>query len=148
MEHKHNPLSGRVCYRCASVILGPGVLTAPPHYLVRSGVEFPRAYHAGCYAESEAEAARELRGVVFERQLTERGLNVEFNFSWQGRRPTARQIVSAWSKAGRPAQFSVEYGETFAEFQQHGARWDDSGNGCRGVDRAAVVHALNTASKV
>lgn len=67
--------------------------------------------------------------------------------SMNNRRPTAAMIVSAWKKAGRPDVFSVAYGETFAEFQRYrtiglAPRWDDSGNGCRGVDRAAVVKLL------
>jgi hypothetical protein len=66
-----------------------------------------------------------------------------FDYSHQGRRPSARQIVSDWRKAGRPALFQVEYGETFAEFSQtEGGRWWASGNGCRGVDRDDVVETL------
>ena len=70
-----------------------------------------------------------------------------FDFTNQGRRPSASQIVSAWKKAGRPAHFTVEYGETFAEFEYANRirGWDDSGNGCRGVDRGAVVRALTGA---
>jgi hypothetical protein len=67
-------------------------------------------------------------------------------------RPTARQIVSDWKKAGRPGLFSVTYGETHAEFElvangpwSGPSRWYDSGNGCRGVDRNAVVKALTEA---
>ena len=61
--------------------------------------------------------------------------------------PSASRIVSAWKKAGRPNAFTVTYGETFAEFVRLGfARWDDSGNGCRGVDRLAVVNALRAES--
>lgn len=66
-----------------------------------------------------------------------------FDFTAQGRRPTVAQIIAAWKKAGRPARFSVQYGETEAEFENlYGARWADTGNGCRGVDRLAVVKAL------
>ena len=68
---------------------------------------------------------------------------MNLDYSQQGRRPSAAQIISAWKACGRPAEFTVEYGETFAEFIRHGGRWHDSGNGCRGVDRAAVVRALN-----
>lgn len=59
-------------------------------------------------------------------------------------RPSAARIVAAWKKAGKPDCFTVEYGETFAEFNKagFGDRWFDSGNGCRGVDRNAVVKAL------
>jgi hypothetical protein len=65
-----------------------------------------------------------------------------FDYTTQGRRPTAAQIVAAWRNAGRPAQFSVQYGETEAEFNYGWRGWDDSGNGCRGVDRLAVIKAL------
>ena len=67
-------------------------------------------------------------------------------------RPSAARILAAWKKAGRPRSFTVEYGETFARFECVPGRflpgrvpnlWDDSGNGCRGVDRLAVVKALN-----
>jgi hypothetical protein len=75
---------------------------------------------------------------------------MHLDYTDQGRRPTAAQIVGAWKKAGRPKQFSVTYGETFAEFEYAHvfgpARWHDSGNGCRGVDRSAVVKALDAAS--
>lgn len=67
---------------------------------------------------------------------------MNLDYTRQGRRPTARQIVSDWKKGGRPVQFTVEYGETFAEFQQAGGRWHDSGNGCRGVQRDKVIAGL------
>jgi len=71
---------------------------------------------------------------------------MHLDYTNQGRRPTAAQIVSAWKKARRPKRFTVSYGETFAEFEYVAAwgpaRWHDSGNGCRGVDRLAVVKAL------
>lgn len=58
-------------------------------------------------------------------------------------RPSAARIVKAWKDAGRPKDFTVEYGETFARFERISPGvWDDSGNGCRGVDRNAVVAAL------
>ena len=69
---------------------------------------------------------------------------MEFNYSHQNRKPSAKQIVGAWIKAGKPNTFTVEYGETFAEFTLYGKRWDDSGNGQRGVDRYAVVKLLST----
>lgn len=66
-----------------------------------------------------------------------------FDFTPQGRRPTAAQIIKRWRDAGEPAHFTVEYGETFAEFNRDSfGRWHDSGNGCRGVDRNAVIKAL------
>lgn len=66
-------------------------------------------------------------------------------------RPSAARIIAAWKCAGRPSHFTVEYGETFAEFRRvlryaDVATWDDSGNGCRGVDRNAVVKALVAAT--
>lgn len=72
---------------------------------------------------------------------------ITFDFTNQGRRPSAAQIVAKWRAAGKPDRFAVEYGETFAEFNclRYGGtarRWDGSGNGCRGVDRLAVVKAL------
>ena len=72
----------------------------------------------------------------------------EFDYTTQGRRPSAAQIVGAWKRAGRPLQFNVTYGETFAAFERVGGRWFDSGNGCRGVNRRAVVDALNKAEGV
>lgn len=68
------------------------------------------------------------------------------DYTDQGRRPTASQIVAAWKRDGCPERFSVAYGETFAEFQRSGGRWYDSGNGCRGVQRDKVVAALTQAS--
>jgi len=65
-------------------------------------------------------------------------------------RPSAARIIAAWKKAGKPARFTVEYGETFAEFERlnnFSERWMDSGNGCRGVDRNAVVKALAAETK-
>ena len=74
---------------------------------------------------------------------------MHFDYTQQGRRPSAKQIVGAWLKAGKPAAFTVEYGETFAQFERGVGRWGnvdlwtDSGNGQRGVDRNAVVKLLN-----
>ncbi len=70
-----------------------------------------------------------------------------FDFTSKGRRPSAAQIVAAWQAAGRPSDFVVEYGETYAEFSKQlgEPRWYDSGNGCRGVNRSAVVKALEAA---
>lgn len=70
----------------------------------------------------------------------------QFDYTNQGRRPTAAQIVKAWKDAGKPRVFSVTYGETFAEFAHIGPCWHDSGNGCRGVDRSKVVAALTAAT--
>jgi hypothetical protein len=64
-------------------------------------------------------------------------------------RPTARQIVSDWKKAGKPRSFTVEYCETFAAFEYSSTFgptcWRGRGNGCRGVDRNAIVKALQAA---
>ena len=69
-------------------------------------------------------------------------LDHHMDYTKQGRRPSAKQIVADWKKAGRPLMFSVEYGETFAEFERINGRWHDSGNGCEGVKREKVVSAL------
>ena len=71
---------------------------------------------------------------------------MQLDYTNQGRRPTAAQIVADWKKAGKPNVIEVNYGETFAVFEWFHGRWDDSGNGCRGVDRNAVVKALTQAS--
>jgi hypothetical protein len=68
---------------------------------------------------------------------------LELDYTAQGRRPSTRQITADWKKAGRPSQFQVMYGETFAEFERlPSGRWWAHGNGCRGVQRDAVVDAL------
>ena len=73
-----------------------------------------------------------------------------FDYTSQGRRPTAAQIVKAWRDARKPKIFSVSYGETYAEFEYSSswgpARWQDSGNGCCGVQRNKVVEALDIAT--
>lgn len=71
---------------------------------------------------------------------------MNLDYTAQGRRPSVRQIIADWKKGGQPPHFTVEYGETFAEFQRLGARWDDSGNGCRGVPRNEVAVALGQAA--
>lgn len=68
---------------------------------------------------------------------------LELDYTAQGRRPTVAQIIAAWRKAGKPAQFSVSYGETFAQFEYHAPRWYAHGNGCRGVERDKVEQRLN-----
>lgn len=68
-----------------------------------------------------------------------------FDYTTQGRRPSASQIVAAWRRAGKPATIAVTYGETYAVFDLYNGRWYDGGNGCRGVDRGAVVRALTAA---
>ena len=68
---------------------------------------------------------------------------LELDYTAQGRRPTVKQIISGWRKAGEPNEFTVTYGETFAEFVHDEWRWYAHGNGCRGVDRDAVLNELN-----
>ena len=64
------------------------------------------------------------------------------NYTGQGRRPSARQIVADWKKEGRPSRFAVVYGETYAEFEWHlNGRWTDSGNDCEGVKRSRQIVA-------
>jgi len=74
---------------------------------------------------------------------------MELNYTDQARRPSVQQIVGAWRRGGMPDHIVVEYGETYAEFRRlrPSSRWTDSGNGCRGVDRTAVVKALEEACK-
>lgn len=67
---------------------------------------------------------------------------MNFDFTSAKVRPSARQIVSRWKRHGCPPNFTVEYGETFAEFQLFNGRWTDSGNGCAGVKRDEVVKLL------
>jgi len=71
------------------------------------------------------------------------GTVMNFNFTQLGRRPTVRQIIKRWRDAGKPQQFTAEYGETFAEFEKQGTRWEAFGNGQRGIERDSVVQALN-----
>ena len=68
---------------------------------------------------------------------------MELNYTAQGRRPSTRQVLADWKKAGKPAAFSVEYGETFAVFELHLGRWVAAGNGCNGVKRDEIERALN-----
>ena len=79
---------------------------------------------------------------------------LELDYTHQGRRPSAMQVVADWKKAGEPHEFTVEYGETFAEFVRtermisifsERARpvWDAHGNGCSGFRRDAIVAMLN-----
>lgn len=74
---------------------------------------------------------------------------LELNYSDQGRRPSAQQIVSDWRKAGKPPEFTAEYGETYAHFEflntWGGYRWIADGNGCSGIKRDAVEKLLNAA---
>lgn len=68
---------------------------------------------------------------------------LELNYTTQGRRPSAKSIVRAWAKAGKPTEFTVDYGKTFAHFELYLGRWVADGNGCVGVKRDEVERALN-----
>lgn len=68
---------------------------------------------------------------------------LELDYTKQGRRPSTKQIVADWKKAGRPQEFEVTYGETYAVFEFMVHRWNAHGNGCSGVKRDDVVTALN-----
>lgn len=51
-----------------------------------------------------------------------------------------------WKKAGKPDNFTVSYGETFAEFHKTDnpcRAWTAYGNGCRGFDRNKLESILN-----
>ncbi len=69
----------------------------------------------------------------------------DFSDSKSGR-PSAVRILAAWKREGCPGHFTVEYGETFAEFEwiPTQQRWIDTGNGCRGVDRQAVLKLVES----
>lgn len=65
------------------------------------------------------------------------------DFTKCGRRPSTRQIIAVWQKAGRPREFEVTYGETFAKFETSFSRWEAHGNGCSGFNRDEVLRELN-----
>jgi hypothetical protein len=66
------------------------------------------------------------------------------DYTMQGRKPSTRQIIADWKKAGCPNEFEVNYGETFAEFTNiPGWKWDAHGNGCSGFKRDEVLKELN-----
>lgn len=70
---------------------------------------------------------------------------LELNYTNQGKRPSARQILSDWKKSGRPIEFTAEYGETYAHFIFSAPRWFADGNGCSGIKRDEVERLLNLA---
>ncbi len=79
---------------------------------------------------------------------------MDLDYTDQGRRPSVAQIMSDWRKAGKPKEFTVTYGETYAHFQDNGTNgpawvrgWQADGNGCRGVERDKVQAALNGETK-
>jgi len=84
----------------------------------------------------------------------EEGKIMTLDYSTQGCKPSATQIVSDWKKGGSPDRFEVVYGETFTEFRLFRSHshffgettknyWDAYGNGCSGIKRDAVTAALN-----
>lgn len=72
---------------------------------------------------------------------------LELNYTDQGRRPSPQQIISDWKKAGKPNEFTAEYGETYCHFEYintfGGWRWEADGNGCAGIKRDYVLGLLN-----
>jgi hypothetical protein len=72
---------------------------------------------------------------------------LQLDYTKQGRRPSAQQIVADWKRNGKPETFEVTYGETYAEFTKGFMRWTSFGNGCRGVDRTAVEKLLDVKGK-
>jgi hypothetical protein len=68
---------------------------------------------------------------------------LELNYTEQSRRPSVKQIIAAWKNAGRPREFEVINGETYAHFETSFSCWSADGNGCRGVDRDGVLKELN-----
>lgn len=71
---------------------------------------------------------------------------IELDFTNNGRRPSTQQILAAWKRAGKPNQFTLTYGETFAEFHKTDNTfkpWQAYGNGCSGFDRNKLEDTLN-----
>lgn len=50
-----------VCYECAKEIKGQAVFTNPPIFLIKMGIDFPKAFHPKCYAKAEEKARLELK---------------------------------------------------------------------------------------
>lgn len=80
---------------------------------------------------------------------------MELDYTTQGRRPSVAQILADWKRGGKPQDFTVEYGETFAHFERltpsgpwGSPRWVADGNGCSGVRRDKVEAALNATEQV
>jgi hypothetical protein len=48
------------CFRCAKGIKGNAVMTNPPIYAIKLGVDFVKAYHPKCYELDERQAAKAL----------------------------------------------------------------------------------------
>ena len=49
-----------VCYECAKVIKGKAVFTNPPIFMLKLGIDFPKAFHPKCYDKAELKAREEL----------------------------------------------------------------------------------------
>lgn len=71
------------------------------------------------------------------------------DYTNEGRKPSTRQILTDWKKTGKPLDFTVEYGETFAHFNFSlmSRRWNSDGNGCQGFNRDEVEKELNAQTK-
>jgi hypothetical protein len=78
-------------------------------------------------------------------QENQEGKMLELDYTKQGRRPSAKQIVNDWNTAGKPLDFTAEYGETYAHFNFSlmSRRWNADGNGCSGIKRDDVERLLN-----
>ena len=50
------------CYHCGKAISGDAVRTVPPNYMIDLGIDFPKSWHADCYAKNEANLEAELHG--------------------------------------------------------------------------------------
>jgi hypothetical protein len=68
---------------------------------------------------------------------------LSLDYTHQGKRPSTRQILADWKRAGKPAEFAVEYGETFGRFELYLGRWVADGNGCHGFKLYEVLDRLN-----
>ncbi len=49
------------CYHCGKLVKGEAVHTVPANIQIMLGLDFPKAWHPGCYKKAEAEAEAELR---------------------------------------------------------------------------------------
>ena len=50
------------CYECGKEITTKKcIITSPPVYLIKLGVDFSKTYHTKCYHMAEKRAAKELR---------------------------------------------------------------------------------------
>lgn len=49
------------CYHCGKLIRGEVKHTVPANISIMLGLDFPKAWHPGCYKKAEAEAESKLR---------------------------------------------------------------------------------------